>query len=148
MTALTLAKPDDIDRLMPLVTAFHAEEGITLDEGRRREAILPLLEGSPHGAIYIVGPPRAPIGYAAVSFGWSLEYGGLDGFIDEIYIRPGVRGRGIGSEVLNALPKALGAAGMKAIHLEVHEKNAKARTLYTALHFEARDGYALMSRML
>ncbi|MFX0544265.1 GNAT family N-acetyltransferase [Roseovarius sp. S1116L3] len=148
MTALTLAKPDDIDRLMPLVTAFHAEEGITLGEDLRREALLPLLEGSPHGAIYIVGPPRAPIGYAAVSFGWSIAFGGLDGFLDEIYIRPGVRGRGIGSEVLNALPKALGSAGMKAIHLEVHESNAKARALYAALRFEARDGYALMSRML
>ena len=148
MTALTLAKPDDIDRILPLVAAFHAEEAITLDEAARRAAIMPLLEGSPHGAVYIIGPARAPIGYAAVSFGWSIEYGGLDGFLDEIYIRPGVRGRGIGTEVLNALPKALAGAGMKAIHLEVHEGNQKARALYAALSFEPREGYGLMSRVL
>jgi ribosomal protein S18 acetylase RimI-like enzyme len=148
VTALTLAKPDDLDRILPLIAAFHAEEGIALDEAVRRNAALPLLEGSPHGAIYIIGPQRAPIGYVSISFGWSLAFGGLDGFLDEIYIRPGVRGRGIGTEVLNALPKALGGAGMKALHLEVHHENKRARAFYSALRFEARDGYALMSRML
>ncbi|MBZ8119100.1 GNAT family N-acetyltransferase [Roseovarius sp. LXJ103] len=148
MTAMTLGKPEDIDRLLPLIAAFHTEEGIDLSDAARRAAVLPLLEGSPHGAIYVIGPSRAPIGYACVSFGWSLEYGGLDGILDEIYIRPGVRGRGIGLEVLRGLPKALGAAGMKAIHLEVRGDNAKARALYEALHFELREGYGLMSRVL
>ena len=148
MTAMTLGKPEDIDRLLPLIAAFHAEEGVNLSDAARRAAVQPLLEGSPHGAIYMVGPARAPIGYACVSFGWSLAFGGLDGFLDEIYIRPGVRGRGIGTEVLRGLPKALAAAGMKAIHLEVHQSNDKARKFYEALHFEPRAEYSLMSRML
>jgi len=148
VTHLTLAKPDDIDRILRLVADFHAEEGIEQDETTRRAAILPLLEGSPHGAIYLIGPGRAPIGYVAVSFGWSLEFGGLDGFVDEIYIRRSVRGRGIGSEVLLALPKALAGAGLKALHLEVDRANDKARKLYEKLHFEPRERYMLMSRKL
>jgi len=148
VTHLTLAKPDDIDRILRLVADFHAEEGIEQDEATRRAAILPLLEGSPHGAIYLIGPGRAPIGYLAVSFGWSLEFGGLDGFVDEIYIRRSVRGRGIGSEVLLALPKALAGAGLKALHLEVDRANDKARKLYEKLHFEPRERYMLMSRKL
>ncbi|RKF15118.1 GNAT family N-acetyltransferase [Roseovarius spongiae] len=146
MTALTLAKPDDIDRLIPLVTAFQTEEGIAPDESRLREAIKPLLAGSPHGAVYLVGPVRAPIGYAVVCFGWSLEFGGLDGFLDEIYIRPGVRGRGIGTEILGALPKALAGAGLKALHLEVRRDNARARALYEKLRFEPREHNMLMTR--
>jgi len=148
MTAMTLGKPEDLERLLPLIAAFHAEDGIDLSDAARRAAVLPLLEGSPHGAIYVIGPARAPIGYACISFGWSLAFGGLDGFVDEIYIRPGVRGRGIGMEVLRGLPKALGAAGIKAIHLEVRRDNAKARALYQKLHFEMREGYGLMSRVL
>lgn len=147
MTALNLAKPDDLDRVLRLVADFHAEEGITQDTETRRAAILPLLEGSPHGAIYLVGPGRAPIGYAIVSFGWSVEFGGLDGFIDEIYIRPGVRGRGIGTEVLVSLPKALAGAGLRALHLEVDRDNEKARALYSKLNFQPRDRYMLMSRV-
>ena len=146
MTALNLARPEDFERLAPLVAAFHAEEGIEIDAETRRAAIMPLLEGSPHGVIYLIGPVRAPIGYIVVCFGWSIEFAGLDGFVDEFFIRPGVRGRGIGSEVLRQLPKALAATGMKALHLEVARDNGRAQTLYSRLRFEPRENYMLMSR--
>ncbi len=148
MTTLTIATPEDIDTLMPLVEAFHVEEATGTPPDRLRAAIAPLLEGSPHGTVYIAGPRRAPIGYVVISFGWSIEFAGLDGFLDELFIRPGVRGRGIGTEILQSLPRALSGHGMRAIHLEVHRDNAKARALYEKLHFEPRGDYALMSRRL
>lgn len=148
MTALTLARPDDLDRLLPLVTAFHDEVGITQTDATRRAALLPMLEGSPHGVAYLIGPGRAPIGYIVISFGWSVEFGGLDGYVDEFYIRPGVRGRGIGTEVMISLPKALAGAGLKALHLEVRRDNQKARKLYEKLRFLPRDDYSLLSREL
>ena len=148
MTALNLARPDDLDRITRLVGDFHTEQGITQDDATRRAAILPLLEGSPHGAVYLIGPARAPIGYVTVGFGWSIERGGMDGFLDEIYIRPGVRGRGIGSEIMLSLPKALAGAGLKALHLEVDREDASVRKLYEKLHFRPRDKYMLMTRVL
>lgn len=148
MTKLTLAGTDDLDRVLRLVTDFHAETGIAQDEPTRRAALLPLLEGSPHGCVYLAGPARAPIGYVVVSFGWSLEFGGMDGVIDELYIRPGVRGRGIGSEILATLPKALGAAGLTALHIETDRKNDSAQKLYTKQHFTPRDGTMRMTRKL
>ncbi|MFK7753550.1 MAG: GNAT family N-acetyltransferase, partial [Sedimentitalea sp.] len=69
--ALHLAKPDDLERLLTLITAFHAEEGIDSTAQSRESGIAPLLEGIPHGAAYLVGPTRAPIGYVVVTFGWS-----------------------------------------------------------------------------
>lgn len=131
-----------------MVGDFHAEEGIAQDDATRRGALLPLLEGSPHGAVYLAGPARAPIGYVVICFGWSVEFGGMDGFVDEIYIRPAVRGRGIGSEILMSLPKALAGAGLKALHLEVARDNDRARKLYEKLHFVPRENYALMTRKL
>jgi len=106
---------------------------------------MPLLEGSPHGAAYLMGPVRAPIGYVVISFGWSLEFAGMDGFLDEIYVRPGVRGRGIGTEVLMSLPKALSQSGLRAIHLEVRRDNPRACAFYERLQFAAREDYMLMS---
>ncbi|MEO0390748.1 MAG: GNAT family N-acetyltransferase, partial [Pseudomonadota bacterium] len=88
------------------------------------------------------------IGYIAVTFGWSIEFGGMDGFVDELFIRPGVRGRGIATEVLMALPRALAGAGLKALHLEVAEQNASAQRLYTKAGFRLRSGYHLMTRTL
>lgn len=146
--ALTLATPEHLNRLSSLVANFHEEAGIRLDEAAREAALLPLLEGSPHGAAYLIGPPRAPIGYIIISFGWSVEFGGLDGFVDELFIRPGVRGRGIASEVLTALPGALGSAGLKALHLEVAHENDAARRIYKRAGFAARSDYHLMTRTL
>ena len=142
---LTLGAPEHLDKLVALVTAFHAEAGIEMSDEQRRRGLAPLLDGIPHGAAYLIGPPRAPIGYVVICFGWSVEFGGMDGFVDEIYIRPGVRGRGIGSEVLTALPKALAGAGLKALHLEVRTEDRRTRAFYEKLHFKLRDGYALMT---
>ena len=146
--ALHLARPEHLEQVLALVAAFHEEEGITQDDATRHAALAPLLEGSPYGAVYIIGPTRAPIGYVIVTFGWSVEFGGMDGFVDEIYIRPRVRGRGIASEVLLELPKALADAGMKALHLEVDRDNDTAQRLYGRTGFKPRERYMLMTRRL
>ncbi|MEP2640242.1 GNAT family N-acetyltransferase [Roseobacter sp.] len=143
---LTLAQPEHADRLDALVAAFHEEHGIDLPQDARRAGVAPLLEGSPHGAAYLIGPARAPIGYVVITFGWSLEFGGLDGFIDEIFIRPGVRGRGIASETLQSLPRALAGAGLKALHLEVKRDDDATHRLYARAGFSARPDYMLMTR--
>ncbi|NNK15400.1 MAG: GNAT family N-acetyltransferase [Sulfitobacter sp.] len=146
--ALTLAKPEHLDKLTALCAAFHAEEGIELSDEARRAGLAPLLDGLPYGVAYLIGPPRAPIGYIVVCFGWSVEFGGLDAIIDELYVRPGVRGRGIATEALIALPRALAEGGLRAIHLEVDRENEKAIKLYKRAGFTPREKYMFMSRQL
>ena len=139
MTALTLAKPDDLDRLLPMVVSRRAEAGDTENDATMRNALGPLLDGSPHGAIYLIGPPRAPIGYVVLSFGWSLAAGGLTGRIDEMHIRRAVRGRGIGAEVLASLPRALAGAGLRALEVEIGREDARTRALFVRQRFQARE---------
>lgn len=146
--ALTLGKPTHLTALLPLCAAFHAEEGIASTEQKRKAGLLPLLEGTPFGAVYIIGPPRAPIGYVVVCFGWSVEFGGLDAIIDELFVRPSVRGRGIATEALVSLPNALSAYGLRAIHLEVSRENEAAVSLYRRAGFASRDHYMFMTREL
>lgn len=140
---LHLAAAADLDRLLPMVAAYHAEEGIKSDEAFRRAAVQPLLEGSPHGAIWFIGPRMSPVGYLCASFGWSIELGGMDGFIDEIWIREKVRGRGMGSEAIAALQKALAETDLKALHLEVAD-GSPAERLYHRAGFRRRN-FSLMT---
>lgn len=148
MKSLHLAAPDDLTRLLPLVAAFHTEMGIERDDTVREAALAPLLAGSPHGAVWLIGPRKAPVGYIALSFGWSLEFGGLDAMVDELYIRPAVRQRGMGSEALNALAKGLKESGVRALHLEVSHDDDATRRFYRRARFHERDGFMLMSRAL
>lgn len=141
---LHLAALADLDRLEPMVAQFHAETGIESTPDSRRDALTPLLDGAPHGAIWLIGPKMAPVGYIVVSFGWSIELGGMDGLVDELWIREAVRGRGMGFEALTALQKALVAAGLNALSLEVAPDNAKAQRLYQRAGFRLR-GHQLMT---
>lgn len=143
---LSLARPEDLDALLAMLAPCQAERGIDGDDEDRRAALAPLLEGSPLGAAYLIGPRRAPVGFIVVTFGWSLEMGGMDAFIDEFWIRPGVRGRGVGSEVLSALLPRLESAGVRAIHLEAEAGNPRLERLYAQHRFRLRDGHHLMTR--
>lgn len=145
---LHLATVDDMPKLLPLVAAFHADHKILRTDDERANSLTPLLEGSPHGAVYVIGPRKSPVGYLVISFGYSLEMAGIDGFLDEFYIRPAVRGRGMGSEALVTLLNGLSQTSVKAIHLEVLRSENSAKGLYRRLGFEMRDDYCLMTRTL
>ena len=145
--ALHLADADDLDRLLPMVEAYHTIEGIETDKAHLEAALGPILDGSPLGCVYLIGPRRAPVGYIAVTFGWSIEMGGMDGFIDEFFIRENVRGRGMGTEVLAKLIPELEAAGLRALHLEAAADRPRVGKLYARAGFRVRDGYHLMTRM-
>jgi len=144
--SLHLCTTADIDVLLPLVAAFHSHEKLERTGLQRQSALIPLLDGTPHGVVYLIGPRKAPVGYIVVSFGYSVEFGGIDGFIDEFFIRANVRGRGVGGEVLASLLPVLADHGVKALHLEVAAKN-RAEKLYARAGFRLRDGYHLMTRV-
>ncbi|SEP57214.1 GNAT family N-acetyltransferase [Thalassovita taeanensis] len=146
MTALHLAGPEDAARLLPMIAAFHENAAPAQSPEALSAALAPLLEGSPHGVAYLIGPQRAPIGYILLSFGWSLSLGGLTGHVEEVFIRPGVRGRGIGTEVLNALPKALADAGLTALHLTTPHHDTALQRFFQRLHFDPQPDQILMTR--
>lgn len=147
-TAIKLATPDDAPRLLALIAAFHTEYGIEMEDDARAAALSPLLEGSPLGAAWLFGPSLSPTGYVIITFGWSMELGGMDAFVDELYIRPNVRKRGIASEVLSAMSGSLRDVGVRALHLEVDREDEATQRLYARAHFKLRDRYCLMTRTL
>ncbi|MEM7091120.1 MAG: GNAT family N-acetyltransferase [Pseudomonadota bacterium] len=146
--ALRLARPDDLDRVLRLVTACHAETGPDLTNEALSDAVSPLLDGIPHGCLYLIGPARSPLGFVILSFGWSVEFGGMNAILDQIYVRPAVRGRGIATEVLLELPKALAAGGVKALHLAADRDTEGAQRLCQRTGFSPRDRNVLMTRPL
>jgi len=129
-----------------MLAACHEEQGNDADEAHREAALSPLLEGSPLGAVYLVGPRKAPVGFIVVTFGWSVETGGMDATIDTFWIRPGVRGRGMGSEVLSALLPTLEQAGVKAVRFEADPAQERVQALYVRHRFRLREGHRLMMR--
>ncbi|WP_108484050.1 GNAT family N-acetyltransferase [Oceaniglobus ichthyenteri] len=143
---LRIATQEDHDRALNMATAFHEEVGNSTDAVAT--ALPALLEGLPAAVFYFIGPPRAPVGYTLVSFGYALDLGGPTGTIAELYIRPAVRGRGMGGEAVSALASVLAKHGVRALHMDAAHANPRALVFCRRLGFAARTSHTIMTRLL
>lgn len=146
-TAINLGGPADDERLLSLMGRFHEERGLDYDDVHRAKVAAPLLEGSPLGAVWLIGPQRAPLGYVLVTFGWSVHLGGLIGWVEEVFIRPSVRNRGIGTEVLHAVAVSLGQAGIRALQVRVDD-HARLASFCKRVGFDQLSDQRIMTDVL
>jgi len=114
-TAINLGGPQDAPRALDLMKRYHEEAELDYDDAHRAAVATPLLDGSPLGAIWLIGPMRAPLGYVMMTFGWSVAHGGMTATLAEAFIRTNVRNRGIGTEVMHTIAVSLRAADVKAL---------------------------------
>jgi ribosomal protein S18 acetylase RimI-like enzyme len=115
--------------LLELARAFHAEDGHPLTE-RGAAAIGLIARGHPLGRAWLVHENGALVGYAVLGLGFGIEYGGADAFVDDLYLVPGARGRGLGEAVPARLEEEARAMGLAALFLLVDPDNLRARRLY------------------
>jgi ribosomal protein S18 acetylase RimI-like enzyme len=138
--------PRDRALLRALIAAYHAEDRVAHDADALEAIVTPLLDGT-YGRIWMIVAAGEVVGYVAMCFGYSIEFGGRDAFIDEIYLVPAHRGRGIGKATLEHLEVEARAFGVRALHLEVDHDNPAAH-LYERVGFRSRNRYRLMSKPL
>ena len=133
------ARPEDVSAIFEMVRAFYAEEryAFALDEAR---ASLVRLLGEPAlGRVYVLQDEGVTAGYAILTFGYSLEYGGRDAFLDELFVRPESRGRGLGGAALAVLEDVCRTHGVRSLHLEVERSKTRTQALYERAGFKSND---------
>ena len=144
--ALKIAHESHMDALLPLVRAYHEFEHFERSDAQRVSALKPLLApDSSFGRIWLIEVDGTVAGYIALCFGYSIEFGGRDAFIDEFYLVEELRGRGIGGAVLDFIKREATKLGVIALHLEVAGTNNEAHRLYSRHGFQSRQRYHLMS---
>jgi len=133
--------------LLERAARFNAEQGYARDAARVRDALGELLRRPELGQAFTIERGGEPVGYALLCFGWSLEWGGRDAFLDEFYVEPGHRGQGVGAAALAALLEAARTLGVRAVHLEVESGNEAGQRLYRATGFTGNDRSILTRRL-
>lgn len=127
----------DLSALLPMMTRFNRGEGIDWDAERGAAPLRRLLAEPELGRVtlFCQRQDATPIGYAVVTYGYDLEFGGRDAFLTEMYLEPAARGQGIGHSALAQLLMETRAAGAGALHLQVRADNPAAQRLYRAAGF-------------
>lgn len=76
------------------------------------------------------------VGFAAISFAWTLEHGGKSAWLDELYVLPEYREKGLGSLLMDRVFSEAKKEGCLVIDLEVEEDHRRAERLYRRQGFE------------
>jgi ribosomal protein S18 acetylase RimI-like enzyme len=147
VSPIRLARSDDLQFVASLMGEFYAESGYRLDLGLASSALARLIEDPSIGRLWLILQPDAPVGYIAVTFGFSLEFYGRDAFIDDLFIQPSFRGVGLGTRVLDAVEPECRALGVRALHLEVERANQAGQALYRRRGFRDNDRQLLSKRL-
>jgi GNAT superfamily N-acetyltransferase len=142
-----LATIADLTVLLEFVQAFHENENLPFDETIERDILKQFLTDTSLGQAWLIQQEDEVIGYIILTLGFSLEYRGRDAFIDELYLRPDYRGKGIGTQTLAFAEDACRVLGVQALHLEVDFGNSKAQHLYDKLGYQRHERF-LMTKHL
>lgn len=126
---------DDLPILTEHMRAFNAGEGYPWDEARTRGLLTWFLADPRLGRIWVVEVDGAVVGYVVVALGFSFEFGGRDAFVDELYIAPSHRGRGLGRSAVETAIQGCREMGVATLHLEVEHVKEAAADLYKRLGF-------------
>lgn len=141
-TAIRRATSADHAALIELMARFYAEEGYPFKRQATRKALTQLMTDERFGAVWTFRRQEEVVGYLVVTLGFSLEFGGRDAFVDELFVLAEYRGQGLGRRALRLAAAHCRRWGIAALHLEIEDGNDRAEALYT------RKGFKLHSRRL
>jgi diamine N-acetyltransferase len=147
-TTIRLVRPADVAALLDLMQQLYVEDGtVPFRRDAHRAATERLLDAGDAGQIYVVECSYAIVGYAVLTWGYSLEYGGTQALLDEMYIAPSHRRKGLARQLLKIVESACRDLGARALHLEVERSNVAVQRLYQSHGFSSQDRLLLTKRL-
>lgn len=130
-----------VDRraVVALLTAQFEEHGIETPQAELEAAVTGVEADPARGTFLLAVSPAGAIGLAYLSYCWTLEHGGRVAWLEELYVAPAHRGRGIGSALLERALDVARARACRAVDLEVARERIRAARLYDRRGFVALD---------
>ncbi len=149
MILIQRAGVEDIQAMLPLVQEYWNFEDIS---GFKPEKISTqlyrLFSESQLGSGWIAYDNGHEVGYLLAVYVFSLEHLGITAEIDEFFILPSYRSRGIGEKILRVAESEFRNNGCTNVSLQISKLNSSAREFYIHQQFKYRAGYELLDKTL
>jgi ribosomal protein S18 acetylase RimI-like enzyme len=132
------ATPGDAPAVARLLHDFQAEfdepsPGLEMLEDRYADLIR-----NKDMIVLLIG--EGPDGFAQVRFRPWVYSAGLHSYLEELYVKPELRGNGLGRALLEAAMEAARTEGAEQMELGTSEDDVAARALYESAGFINREG--------
>lgn len=139
------ARIDDIAALTDMMQRSHADAGFALNGELAKAAFSVVLKDRRRGVVWMGLRDLKPEGYIAITFKFSMESGGVDAFIDDIFVYRDARRKGAGSALMSAAIAECRVAGVSAVHVETGDDDEAAAAFYAASGLKHRKHRILTS---
>ncbi len=130
--------------VLAMMSALYTEDQPSVNTDRFPLTIERLLREPDRGRIILFQEGGLLRGYALLIPYWSNEFGGTLLFVDELFVAPEARSRGIGRRFFQFLNEQRPFDAV-ALALEVSPHNTRARRFYESMGFSLRRN-ALLTR--
>ena len=129
----------DCNECASLLVEQLGEHGVQASRERLSKILEGVVADKGRGFVLLARADRRIIGLAYAATILSAEHSGLVAWLEELYVVPSYRSRGIGSALLAAVVEHADEAGVVAIDLEVDASHSRAESLYRRLGFHRLD---------
>jgi GNAT superfamily N-acetyltransferase len=126
----------DLPTMLALMPLYYADDHLHYDAARAETALRGVIPYPDRGQVLLILSGERVIGYLFLAFGYSLECGGRDAFVDEFFVLAEFRGKGIGTLAMKHAIEVARGNEVRVLRLEVTQGNPGAYRLYTRLGFE------------
>jgi GNAT superfamily N-acetyltransferase len=130
---------NDYSECATLLLKQLAEHGSEAVEENLVTVLKDVVSDPTHGFVLFAHENRKMIGVAYVAIILSAEHCGKVGWLEELYVMPEYRSKGIGAALLTKVIERARKLGIVAIDLEVDAAHRRAESLYQRFGFRPLD---------
>lgn len=124
------AAEQEIEELLPLMRAYcDFYESSPPDDGLT-EMARTLINDPSQGAMFIARAGGRTVGYATVDWKWSMLKAARIGYLEDLFVDPDNRGRGIADALIQACADRCRELGMPAMEWLTAPDNKRAQNVY------------------
>jgi ribosomal protein S18 acetylase RimI-like enzyme len=129
------AGPSEIGALASLMIEFYAEAGFSLSREAAERTFRAILVAPNMGRVWLLESKGRAAGFVVLTVSFSMEYGGLRGFVDDFFVSKAFRRRGLGAAALQAVKGESARRGLRALLVETGPTNDEALSVYRRAGF-------------
>jgi GNAT superfamily N-acetyltransferase len=137
----------DLQPLQRLIRKYYEFDGILYREQEVAAGLKVLLNNDTVGRAWLVRHRATAVGYAILTFGFDLEFGGHQATMTDLYLEPEYRGKGAGRKLVGHVQEFCRKAGVCALELQAERHNSHAIAFYKSCGFELHDRVPMSKRI-
>jgi GNAT superfamily N-acetyltransferase len=124
------ALEDEIEEMLPLIRAYCEFYEVEPDDDGLRSMFRTLINDPSQGTVFIARDGGRAVGFASLDWKWSSLKAARIGFLEDLFVDPEARGKGIADALIDACAARCRELGMPALQWETAPDNHRAQQVY------------------